>query len=135
MILNPQLKMIESLIEKNDGNLSAAIRDCIDFVGFCIEKVGNLDRAKEILYFNQTNDLRINDKIILRVEKVIKNPLKPMDSILPEGPISEHGYGNKIYQRLEEKLKEKDESVNKKYSVPIPAQASNKDLDRKEMGI
>jgi len=50
---------------------------------------------------------------------------KPRDLVLPEGPISEHGYGEKIFQRLEEKLSKKD-------SVPISAQASDKDLDRIE---
>jgi hypothetical protein len=44
--------------------------------------------------------------------------LKPPDFIIPDS-ISEYGYGDKIFKRIEEKLMKEQESANKKYSVFI----------------
>lgn len=121
-----EMKFLDGLIKKNNNNVSKAIRECIEFTCHVIEQIGSIDQAKEVLYFNQTNDLRVNDRIILRVEKVIKSESKPPDFVLPKGSISEpYGYGDRIYQKLEEKLRKQD-------SVHIPAQASDQDLDRIE---
>ena len=42
------LKKIEGLIEKHEGNLSAAMRDLIDFVDFMLRKFGTLEEARKI---------------------------------------------------------------------------------------
>jgi hypothetical protein len=42
------LKKIEGLMEKHEGNLSAAMREIIDFVDFMLRKFGSLEEAKEI---------------------------------------------------------------------------------------
>jgi hypothetical protein len=100
-----EMEFLEVLNKKNQNNFSKSIRECIEFTCHAIEQTGSIERAKEILYFNQTNDLRVNDKIILRVEKVIKTGISTPD-IVPEGAISElYGYGNKIFERLEEKIR------------------------------
>ena len=41
-------KKIERLIEKHEGNLSAAMREIIDFVDFMLRKFGSLEEAKKI---------------------------------------------------------------------------------------
>ncbi|MDW7725904.1 MAG: hypothetical protein SCH70_02140, partial [Candidatus Methanoperedens sp.] len=48
-ISNTHLKLLDSLLKKHEGNMSAAIRDIIDFVGFVNENVGCLDSAKGLL--------------------------------------------------------------------------------------
>jgi len=42
------LKKIAGLVEKHEGNLSAAMRDMIDFVDFMQGKFGSLEEAKKI---------------------------------------------------------------------------------------
>jgi hypothetical protein len=42
------LKKIEGLVEKHEGNLSAAMRDIIDFVDFMLRKFGSLEEARKI---------------------------------------------------------------------------------------
>lgn len=42
------LKKIESIIEKHEGNLSATMREIIDFVDFMLNKFGSLEEAKKI---------------------------------------------------------------------------------------
>lgn len=73
LLYRKQLNFLEALLKENNYKFSTSIRECIEFTCHAIEQTGSIERAREILYFNQTNDLRVNDKIILRVEKVIKN--------------------------------------------------------------
>jgi len=42
------LKKIEGIVEKHEGNLSAAMREIIDFVDFMLRKFGSLEKAKKI---------------------------------------------------------------------------------------
>jgi hypothetical protein len=42
------MKKIERIVEKNEGNLSAAMRAIIDFVDFMLRKFGSLEEAKKI---------------------------------------------------------------------------------------
>jgi len=42
------LKKIAGLVEKHEGNLSAAMRDMIDFVDLMLRKFGSLEEAKKI---------------------------------------------------------------------------------------
>jgi len=42
------LKKIEGLMEKHEGNLSAAMREIVDFVDFVLRKFGSLEEAKKI---------------------------------------------------------------------------------------
>jgi hypothetical protein len=42
------LKKIEGLVEKHEGNLSAAMRDILDFVDFMLRKFGSLEEARKI---------------------------------------------------------------------------------------
>ncbi len=60
------------LIEKHNGNFSHSIRECVAFAEFAIEKIGSIERAKEVLIQNEVSDLNVGDKIILRVERVIR---------------------------------------------------------------
>ncbi len=53
------------------------------------------------------------------IEFISHIALKPPDFIIPDGSISEYGYGDKIFRRIEEKLMKQQESANKKYSVFI----------------
>lgn len=48
-ISNMHLKTLDPLLKKHEGNMSAAIRDIIDFVGFVNDNVGCLDSAKGLL--------------------------------------------------------------------------------------
>lgn len=48
-ISNTHLKLLDPLLKKHQGNMSAAIRDIIDFVGFVNDNVGCLDSAKGLL--------------------------------------------------------------------------------------
>lgn len=57
--------------------------------------------------------------------------LKPPDFVIPDGSISEYGYGEKIFRRIQEKLMKDQESANKKDSV-LPEIAPGASLgDRK----
>ena len=67
-----EIKSISPLLEMNNGNLSKTVRDCVEFSMFAIEKIGSIKRAQEILILNNTSDLNIGDKIVLRVERVIR---------------------------------------------------------------
>jgi len=42
------LKMLDPLLKKHQGNLSAAMRDIIDFTGFVTENMGSLETAKDL---------------------------------------------------------------------------------------
>jgi len=42
------LKMLDPLLKKHEGNLSAAMRDIIDFTGFVTENMGSLETAKDL---------------------------------------------------------------------------------------
>lgn len=42
------MKKIERIVEKHEGNLSAAMREIIDFVDFMLRKFGSLEEAKKI---------------------------------------------------------------------------------------
>lgn len=42
------IKKIEMLVEEHEGNLSAAMREIIDFVDFMLQKFGSLEEAKNI---------------------------------------------------------------------------------------
>ncbi len=66
---NSQLKAIEPLVKKHDGNVSAAVRDCIDFTIFCTENAGSLDRAKARL-IEQENIFKPGDKLLLNIEGI-----------------------------------------------------------------
>jgi len=47
-ISDTHLKMLDPLLKKHQGNLSAAMRDIIDFTGFVTENMGSLETAKDI---------------------------------------------------------------------------------------
>ncbi|MEA2032049.1 MAG: hypothetical protein U9N41_00510 [Euryarchaeota archaeon] len=42
------MKKIGRIVEKNEGNLSAAMREIIDFIDFMLRKFGSLEEAKRI---------------------------------------------------------------------------------------
>lgn len=67
-----EIRNMSSIIEMNNGNMSKTIRDCVAFTIFAIDRIGSIKRAEEILILNNTSDLNIGDRIILRVEKVIR---------------------------------------------------------------
>jgi len=48
-ISNTHLKLLDPVLKKHQGNMSAAMRDIIDFVGFVNENVGCMDSAKSLL--------------------------------------------------------------------------------------
>jgi hypothetical protein len=48
-ISDAHLKLLEPLLKKHQGNLSAAMRDIIDFTGFVTENMGSLETAKDLL--------------------------------------------------------------------------------------
>ena len=74
MSIHPsELAKIKTLIEKNNGNLSGSLRESLLFTGFVMEKVGSLERAKEIICSNLSDELRIGDQVVLRVERVTEN--------------------------------------------------------------
>jgi hypothetical protein len=43
------LKLLDPLLKKHQGNLSAAMRDIIDFTGFVTQNMGSLETAKDLL--------------------------------------------------------------------------------------
>ncbi len=47
-ISDTHLKMLDPLLRKHQGNLSAAMRDIIDFTGFVTENMGSLETAKDL---------------------------------------------------------------------------------------
>ncbi|MCZ7398908.1 MAG: hypothetical protein O8C62_04385 [Candidatus Methanoperedens sp.] len=47
-ISDAHLKMLDPLLKKHQGNLSAAMRDIIDFTGFVTENMGSLETAKDL---------------------------------------------------------------------------------------
>ncbi len=47
-ISDMHLKMLDPLLKKHQGNLSAAMRDIIDFTGFVTENMGSLETAKDL---------------------------------------------------------------------------------------
>ena len=47
-ISDMHLKMLDPLLKKHEGNLSAAMRDIIDFTGFVTENMGSLETAKDL---------------------------------------------------------------------------------------
>ncbi len=48
-ISDTHLKLLDPLLKKHQGNLSAAMRDIIDFTGFVTENIGCLESAKDLL--------------------------------------------------------------------------------------
>lgn len=48
-ISNDHLKMLDPLLKKHQGNMSAAMRDIIDFTGFVTQNLGSLEIAKDLL--------------------------------------------------------------------------------------
>lgn len=72
--MKPDLDKLSPLLEKHNGNFSAAMRELIDFGWFAIEKCGNIERAKERIMVPQPacNDLREDDQLVLQVVKVIR---------------------------------------------------------------
>jgi hypothetical protein len=42
------MKKIEGIVEKHEGNLSTAMREIIDFVDFMLRKFDSLEEAKKI---------------------------------------------------------------------------------------
>lgn len=47
-LFEEDMKKIEGIVEKHEGNLSAAMREIIDFVDFMQRRFGNLDAAKKV---------------------------------------------------------------------------------------
>jgi len=70
VVHKPQRKILEYFIKKNKGNFSAAVRDCIDFAGICIETAGSLERAKERLIEQETSLFKPGDKLLLNIEGI-----------------------------------------------------------------
>ncbi len=48
-ISDAHLRLLDPLLKKHQGNLSAAMRDIIDFTGFVTENMGSLETAKDLL--------------------------------------------------------------------------------------
>ncbi|VVB90814.1 Uncharacterised protein [uncultured archaeon] len=48
-ISDTHLRLLDPLLKKHHGNLSAAMRDIIDFTGFVTENMGSLETAKDLL--------------------------------------------------------------------------------------
>lgn len=48
-ISDVHLKLLDPLLKKHQGNLSAAMRDIIDFTGFVTENMGSLEKARDLL--------------------------------------------------------------------------------------
>jgi hypothetical protein len=48
-ISDAHLRLLDPLLKKHQGNLSAAMRDIIDFTGFVTENMGSLEKAKDLL--------------------------------------------------------------------------------------
>lgn len=65
-----QFKAIEPLVKKHEGNFSAAMRDCMDFIVFCIEKAGSLERAKEHLMEQESSIFKPGDKLLLNIQGI-----------------------------------------------------------------
>lgn len=70
VIHEPQRKILEPFVKKHRGNFSAAIRDCIEFAGFCIEKAGSLERAKERFIEQENSIFKPGDKLLLNIEGI-----------------------------------------------------------------
>ena len=55
------LRLLDPLLKKHQGNLSAAMRDIIDFTGYVTENLGSLETAKDLLKEkNHARDLTLN---------------------------------------------------------------------------
>lgn len=48
-ISDAHLRLLDPLLKKHQGNLSAAMRDIIDFTGFVTENMGSLEKARDLL--------------------------------------------------------------------------------------
>lgn len=64
---------LKGFIKDHDGNMSSAVRECIEFAAFARETCGSLDRAKVIMGTKHTYELRPDDQLVLQVVKIIKN--------------------------------------------------------------
>lgn len=57
-ISKTHLQILDPLLKKHEGNLSATVREIIDFVGNIIKKFKSFERAKEVLskesYYNES---------------------------------------------------------------------------------
>ncbi len=63
---------IKPFLDMHEGNFSAAIREIIDFADFARNKMGSLERAKELLTMQHNlAGLKKGDRLILSVDGVI----------------------------------------------------------------
>ena len=62
-ISNAHLRMIDSILKKHNGNLSATVREIIEFSGFMIKKYGSLEKAKETFSKETTTNDHFVDSI------------------------------------------------------------------------
>lgn len=60
-ISNTHLRIIDPILKKHNGNLSATVREIIDFTGFVVKKFGSIEKAKEELSKeNHSNDYYVD---------------------------------------------------------------------------
>lgn len=57
------LRTIDPIMKKHNGNLSATIREIIEFTGFIIRKYGSIEKAKEVLSKETYSDEHFVDSI------------------------------------------------------------------------
>jgi hypothetical protein len=62
-ISDEHLKLLDPLLKKHRGNLSATMRDIIDFTGFITENMGSLETAKDLL----TEKSHVKDQMLQRI--------------------------------------------------------------------
>lgn len=62
-ISNSHMRIIDPIMKQHNGNLSAAIRDIVDFTGFILKKYGTLEKAKEVLSKENHSDNYYVDSI------------------------------------------------------------------------
>ncbi|MCX9012146.1 MAG: hypothetical protein OIN66_13625 [Candidatus Methanoperedens sp.] len=88
-ISDAHLKLLEPLLKKHQGNLSAAMRDIIDFTGFVTENMGSLETAKDLLKEKNHFSEQIRNRIfgVTIPLTMFKWMLSNRKSILP--PLSE----------------------------------------------
>lgn len=62
-ISDEHLRLLDPLLKKHRGNLSATMREIIDFTGFITENMGSLDMAKDLL----TEKSHAKDQMLQRI--------------------------------------------------------------------
>ncbi len=62
-ISDEHLRLLDPLLKKHRGNLSATMRDIIDFTGFITENMGSLETAKDLL----TEKSHAKDRMLQRI--------------------------------------------------------------------